>query len=218
MIDDLKSFLTELRIKFDIICISESILSQQNPQTTNINLAGYNIEQTPTESSAGGVLLYISQKFSYKQRKDLQIYCPKELKSVFIELSIPNKPNFIVGAVYKHPSMQHYKFSNDFLENLLNKIQVKKKFSVPAGDFSLNLIKYSKTTGINKFLEIILSHNLMPQITLPTRVTGRTVTLIDNILINSFENKCTSGNITTSISIISHISLLLKTSKAKHTR
>ena len=77
---------------------------------------------------------------------------------MFIELTIPNKPNFIVGAMYKHPSMQHYKFNNDFLQNLLNKIQTEKKFSVLAGEFDLNLIKYSKTTGISQFLEIILSH------------------------------------------------------------
>ena len=96
--------------------------------------------------------------------------------------------------------MQHYKFNNDFLENLLNKTQTEKKFSVLAGDFNLNLIKYSKTTGINQFLEIILSHNFMPQITLPTRVTGRTATLTDNIIINIYRNKTTSGNITTSIS------------------
>ena len=119
---------------------------------------------------------------------------------MFIELTIPNKPNFIVGAMYKYPSMQHYKFNNDFLQNLLNKIQTEKKFCVLAGDFNLNLIKYSKTTGINQFLEIILSQNSMPQITLPARVTGRTVTLIGNILINSYENKCTSGNVTTSVS------------------
>ena len=122
--------------------------------------------------------MYISQKLSYKPRK---IYCPKELESVLIEVAIPNKPNFILVAMYKHPSMQHYKFNNDFLQNLLNKIQTEKKFSVLAGDFNLNLIKYSKTTGINQFLEIILSHNFMPQITLPIRVTGRTTTLIDNI-------------------------------------
>ena len=119
---------------------------------------------------------------------------------MFIELTIPNKPNFIVGAMYKHPSMQHYKFNNDFLRNLLNKIQTEKKLSVLASDLNSNLIKYSKTTGINQFLEIMLSHNFIPQITLPTRVTGRTATLIDNVLINSYENKCTSGNITTSVS------------------
>ena len=126
--------------------------------------------------------------------------CPKELESVFIVLTIPNKPNFIVGVVYKHSSMQHYKLNNDFLQYLLNKIQTEKKLRVLVGDFNLNLIQYSKTTGISHFLEIILSRNIMPQITLPTRVSGRTVTLIDNIPINTYENKCTSGNITTSVS------------------
>ena len=96
--------------------------------------------------------------------------------------------------------MQHYKLNNDFLQKFLNKIYTEKKFSVLAGDFNLNLIKYSKTTGINQFLEIILSHNFMPQITLPARVTGRTATRIDNILINSYKNKCTFGSITTSVS------------------
>ena len=37
----------ENRIKFDIICISESRLLQKNLQTTDIKLAVYNIEQTP---------------------------------------------------------------------------------------------------------------------------------------------------------------------------
>ena len=81
-IDNLKSFLSKLRIKFDTICISESKLSPKNPQTTNKNFAGYNIKQTPRESSPGGVLLYISQEVSYKPCKDLQVYCPKELESV----------------------------------------------------------------------------------------------------------------------------------------
>ena len=34
--------------------------------------------------------------------------------------------------------MQHYKFINDFLENLLNRIQTEKKFSVLAADFNLD--------------------------------------------------------------------------------
>ena len=94
-----------------------------------------------------------------------------------------------------------------------NKIQTGKKFSVLPEYFSLNLIKYSKTTGISSFLETVVSHKLshnflkLPQITLPTGVTVRTATLIDNILINSYENKCTSGNITTSVS--SHLAQFL---------
>ena len=111
--------------------------------------------------------------------------------------------------------MQHYKFNNDFLENLLNKIQTEKKFSILAGDFNLNLIKYSKTTGINQFPKIIFSHNFMPQITLPTRVTGRTATLTCNTLINSYKNKCTSVNITTSVSNHLPQFLIIKNFKGK---
>ena len=43
-------------------------ISTKHPQTTNIDLTGFNIEQTPTESSTGETLIYISQNFSYKPR------------------------------------------------------------------------------------------------------------------------------------------------------
>ena len=57
-----------------------------------MDLPGYNIEQNPTESSAGGTFIYIyiyifiSQNLWYKRRTDLQICYPKELESVFIEI------------------------------------------------------------------------------------------------------------------------------------
>ena len=42
-----------------------------------ICLQNYLIEQTLTESTAGGVLLYINKKHSYKTRLDLTIYKSK---------------------------------------------------------------------------------------------------------------------------------------------
>ena len=96
--------------------------------------------------------------------------------------------------------MQNYKFDIDFMENLLNKIKQESKRTILAGDFNLNLIKYEQKTGVNKFLETVLSNNFMPQITLPTRVTQKSATLNDNILINHYEYKCISGNITSFIS------------------
>ena len=69
----------------------------------------------------------------------------------------------------KYPLLQHHQFNNDFQENLLNKVQTEKKLSVLAADFNLNSIKYSKTTDINQFLEKILCHYFMPQITQTTQ-------------------------------------------------
>ena len=63
-INDLVNFLALLNTKFDGICIAETRLSHKNPLTTNILLPGYNIQQTPSESSADIYLsfhIYISK-------------------------------------------------------------------------------------------------------------------------------------------------------------
>ena len=98
--------------------------------------------------------------------------------------------------------MQNCKFYIDFMENLLNKIKQESERTILGGDFNLNLIKYAQKTEVYQFLEIVLSNNFMPQITLPTRVARKsvTLTLIDNILLNDYEYKCISGNITSFIS------------------
>ena len=42
--------------------------------TQNIELSNYFFGHTPTESSAGGTLLYIADHLSYKIHSDLNIY------------------------------------------------------------------------------------------------------------------------------------------------
>ena len=48
----------------------------------------FSFEFTPTESSAGGTLLYIANHL-YKPRLDLNIYKSNELESTFIEVLNP---------------------------------------------------------------------------------------------------------------------------------
>ena len=126
-IDKLELFLSLIKTKFDIICISESRITKNNSLTTNINIPGYNFEHTPTESKAGGSLMYISDKISYKLHNDLNIYCSKQLESVFIEVLIPNKQNQLIGTVYKHPSMNVSKFNHEYLTDILTKLKIKIK-------------------------------------------------------------------------------------------
>ena len=102
-INELKLLISSFNLNFDIICITESRITKCNVPTSSIHIPGYNIEQTPTESSAGDTLIYISRKLSYKNRPDLPIYHPKHLESTFIEILLPDKSNFIIATVYKHP-------------------------------------------------------------------------------------------------------------------
>ena len=57
--NELQKLLSQVATKFDIVCISESRISKKNSLTTNIDIPGFNIEQTPTESSASGSFMYI---------------------------------------------------------------------------------------------------------------------------------------------------------------
>ena len=95
--------------------------------------------------------------------------------------------------------MKPYNFNTSFSQ-LLQKIKRENKKTITPGDFNLNLLNYVKNIGTLEFLESLFSNNVTPQINLPTRITGTSSTLIDNILINSQENLYTSGNLTTSIS------------------
>ena len=91
-------------------------------------------------------------------------------------------------------------FTNDHLKNMLNAIHHGNKSTLLTGDFNVNLINYNIKRGTYNFLELLFNHNFPPQITLPTRVTEKSATLIDNIFVNNPSFKYLSGNITTSIS------------------
>ena len=72
--DDFDHLLKYTNKVFDIIVVSETKITKQTFLTTNINLKNYAIEFTPTESSAGGMLLYIASHLFYKPHPDLNIY------------------------------------------------------------------------------------------------------------------------------------------------
>ena len=104
----------------------------------------FHYQGTPTESSAGGALLYIADYLTYKQRKDLtkQTYKSKELESIFIEIMYKKKKNVIIGCLYKHPCMPIDEFNDEFLLPLLEKASKENKKLILLGDFNINLLKH----------------------------------------------------------------------------
>ena len=74
---DFHTLLSQLSVKFDIIGLTETHLKTHAVRTSNINLRGFSIEHTTTESTCGGSFLYIKNDISYNCRYDLQIYKKK---------------------------------------------------------------------------------------------------------------------------------------------
>ena len=124
---NLKNVLQSTNINFDVIFITETRIHKNVSVTQNILLNNYFFEHNPAESSAGGTFLYIANRLLYKICNDLKIYKKFELECIFIEIINPRKSNIIVGVVYKHPKMDVTDFSNNFLNNLLRKINQEQK-------------------------------------------------------------------------------------------
>ena len=66
--DDVVYLLKRTKKNFDIIAISETRIQE------NVNLKNYSFESTPTESTVGGIMLYISSLLSCKLRIDFNVY------------------------------------------------------------------------------------------------------------------------------------------------
>ena len=67
---NLNILLSDLNVSFDILAITETRIKKDSSSTINLQLNNYSTEHTPTESSGGGTLLYISKRLSYQLRND----------------------------------------------------------------------------------------------------------------------------------------------------
>ena len=91
-------------------------------------------------------------------------------------------------------------FNVEFLSPFLNKVSRENKLCVLLGDFNINLLNCESCQPIGEFLDILGSFRILPHITLPTRITSQSNTLIDNIFISSTNAQTTSGNLMIGIS------------------
>ena len=71
---ELYNLISSLKIKPNIIGISETRLQKGKQPITNISLPNYVYEHTPTESGKGGTLPYIDKSIKYKLCKHLNIF------------------------------------------------------------------------------------------------------------------------------------------------
>ena len=84
-LDDLDHLLKCKNKVFDITAVGKTRIKKQTLLNANISLKNYVIEFTPTEYSAGDMLLYITSHLSYKPRTYLNIYDANQLESTLLK-------------------------------------------------------------------------------------------------------------------------------------
>lgn len=197
---NLRSYIQNLNINFDVIGLTETWLNKANSNLYNMN--GYVQRESCREGSrGGGVSLYIKEDLSFNVRNDLTV-SNSEFESLFIELDNANNhgSKILVGVVYKPPSTQVDSFLDSF-NDILNVVQNEHKETYIMGDFNIDLLRDKKHKSTSTFINTLLSYFFLPLINRPTRITSTSATLIDNIFCNNAnDNSFVNGILYTDIS------------------
>ena len=166
--------------KFQIFGASETNIKSNTPPDL-YNFEGYKFFGTPrNKCNFGGVGLYISDQIECK-RISINYKLPQP-EMVFVQCKFRNTL-ILVGVIYKSPC-QSYKTYNNIAEIIAN-FTTKYNNVILLGDFNLNFLSPS-SPEIKFFKENFLdSFGLNQIVTKPTRITDKSRSLIDLILVNN---------------------------------
>ena len=184
--DELVLFVENLKqsnLQFSAIIIQESWLSQ-NDDVALFKLDDYTcISQERISSTRGGLMIYLHNGYSYS---NLPIYEKSDIwEGQFIKVSGGNTiSNIILGNIYRPPrdSIDNYSTFNNQFSQILDKLNTFDAEVIIGGDFNINLLDILKRNIVSDYFNVIISHSFHPHIILPTRISRRSATLIDNFL------------------------------------
>ena len=200
----LKAFLSCLKCEFDVLLFTE--IGHSDKQLIEEVFENYTFYFDHSKSKKGGAgILIRNDCYDEIEISDdkliLDCNCSNCIvESIFINIK-SNNITHTVGAIYRHPSGKIAHF-NESLNKCLKKFNSNNLFVI-AGDINIVLLK-TNIQSTQDYLNTMLSYNLIPSMVIPTRITDKSMTLIDHIFVrlpkSKINNKITSGNFITDIS------------------
>ena len=176
-------------------------MSSESP-TSLFDLPNYQlISRGKYCSNHGGLITYIHNDFNWEPVSIRDQTTGWENLFIKISHNSQNSKKYIIGNIYRLPSEtvnNLQTFNDEFLESL-EILQSKRLQVYLCGDYNINLLKIYKKDQYNIFFEKLVSAGYLPKISLPTRITDHSATLIDNIFGNRIDNN-ESGIILNNIS------------------
>ena len=204
----LSSYLKCLKFKFDIICLTE--IRKTHIGIIDKEFNEFHIYTDIPQLNSGGVAILL-RKNKFEQITELDSNdnfnlknnctcnnCQVENKWLSFKV---NNQEIVLGGIYRHPkgNVEHF---NKALNNTLNHIN-ENSIAIILGDTNINLMLENKET-IDTYLNNFYVKNYIPCITLPSRISNHSATIIDHIFIKNpaklIQNKCSSGNLITDLS------------------
>ena len=187
---ELVSYLKHLNINYDIIMLTET--RETTVDIINLYFPNYDIFLKNPDSPKGGACILIAKdKFKNIHVINDESFnlgnkceCDQcEIDNIWISLEANNK-KLLAGCIYRHPkspsAILHF---TENLNNLMKNIN-DNTTAIIAGDFNIDLIDY-ENNYVEQYTDTILQNSFIPCITIPTRITDHSATLIDHILLKT---------------------------------
>ena len=186
-INELSAILEEFIVQFDVITVEETWLNDLLKPLVNLNGYTFITKHKRERKEGGGIGIYVKHGIDYVERKDLDSLNNSEelftYKFIEIKQDAPLK-NSLIGVLYRPPGQNTILDLANHLDILLSKLNEENKNITLTGDTNVNLLKCTEHQPSSYYFDILLSHGLIPMITVPTRVTHSSATLIDHIFVN----------------------------------
>ena len=97
-----------------------------------------------------------------------------------------SKKRIIIGNIYRPPNNTtgNYNYFTEELSRILAILTKYKSDVIIAGDFNIYniMLKINENNHVSNFFNTVTSHTFFPKITLPTRFSDRSCTLVDHFL------------------------------------
>ena len=206
----LKSYIESLKCMFDIIFLTETGNTSIN-EIENI-FQGYKFYlDSPIlkKGSKGGAGILVNQnsfenieELFENDEDNLKTNCQRRncfVENKWLKLT-SNKNTYITACIYRHPNGNIM----TFIESLKKQLEKVDNIStcIIAGDINIDLLKI-ENVNVNRYMDLLLELNFIPCITIPTRLTETSATIIDHINIRlptkKVSFKVSAGNLITDI-------------------
>ncbi|MCU7800562.1 MAG: reverse transcriptase family protein [gamma proteobacterium symbiont of Lucinoma myriamae] len=184
-IDDVRLLLNKSN-NLDIFGVCETFLNNTVADDI-LTVNGYHFERKDRTSAnlhaekGGGILIYIGDHLKYIRRHDLE---SPDIESVWIEVKIQNSKSFLICSLYRPPSSKA-----EWFEQFSSQMEKSMTYSdeiYVMGDINIDIREGNITnTKWKHEVEIFDLHQL---ITVPTRVTAHSETLIDHVYVSKPEH------------------------------
>ena len=163
-----------------ILCLNETRLDH-TISDGEIEINGFNIVRKDRNRKFGGVAIYICKTINFEIRDDLVDHS-KEM--IWLEIKLPHFNPFMLACLYRPPSTSKSEYLSDITTNIdkVSKLGLSIMILGDLNDDCFNI----ESDGLNNISNVHVCElfHLKQLVTVATRVTATSQTLIDVILSN----------------------------------